>query len=482
MCNIFPTKDLDYSSREDELFLIMKKEAYALSTLTINPKVNIESMKMAMVQLLMAVEYMHAKKIYHRDLKPENILWSRCDDGSRHIKITDFGLSKFFTQQESGIYNVITCWYRPPEVAMMRTYDEKCDIWSLGCMFYEMIIKRPLFTVPDDNNALLKLIIQLSPEIPPVSYFELLMTTISYPNIIIEENREQYKCRNPLPGLNFHKDNLNKNGGYDNFVQLLTYLLTFDPTKRISASDALKLPFFKDYKEYISSGHKTYPPILDPLPKLIIHSIPERLWGMNIIYTIYNQRKLYLWYTHRIMFNAIDLFDRYLNYIIENSKSESSGNSSSKSDTGGPNITVKNANGGEYLTFEQSQFAMMVCVYLMIKYHNMTLRFSFDQVMNIPKHKKTLMYENAKQLEKLILKTITKFNIVRHTLYEINDVDNHLLTEEEICNLLQFYGKLSSRKSDTVLDLLKEFKNTSSITTSVTTSVTTVTVTHSMHK
>lgn len=100
-------------------------------------------------QLVSGVHHLHTRGIVHRDLKPHNILVS----GSGVLKIADFGLARSLSATDFAYSSeVVTLWYRAPELLMGRTnYGCEIDIWSLGCIFYEMICKKPL--LPGENNA-----------------------------------------------------------------------------------------------------------------------------------------------------------------------------------------------------------------------------------------------------------------------------------------------------------------------------------------
>lgn len=99
-----------------------------------------------MYQLLRGVLFLHSANIMHRDLKPSNILVkTNCD-----LKICDFGLARGFAAAEERelhktVY-VVTRWYRAPEVMLNAAlYTRSLDMWSIGCIFAEMILKRVLF-------------------------------------------------------------------------------------------------------------------------------------------------------------------------------------------------------------------------------------------------------------------------------------------------------------------------------------------------
>ena len=94
-------------------------------------KVNPEGLKIIMKDLFGALIFMKKAHVVHCDLKPENIMM--VDDKSYHVVIGDFGLSKInFYDKPLTDFNVQTCWYRSPEVAMHIPYSYESDLWSIG--------------------------------------------------------------------------------------------------------------------------------------------------------------------------------------------------------------------------------------------------------------------------------------------------------------------------------------------------------------
>jgi glycogen synthase kinase 3 beta len=100
------------------------------------------------------VNYIHSRGLMHRDLKPQNILFN-----GKIAKICDFGSAKNFPATCSTFY-ICSRFYRAPELLLGSTaYGENIDFWSLGCIFSELITKRPLFQ-GEDNVEMVKLILR----------------------------------------------------------------------------------------------------------------------------------------------------------------------------------------------------------------------------------------------------------------------------------------------------------------------------------
>lgn len=101
---------------------------------------------------------MHAQNISHRDLKPENILVKKQDDSDGdplkvELKIADLGAAKVLDPEGLNTPYVVSRYYRAPELIMgSNKYDCSIDIWSTGCIIFELITRTPLF--PGDAEGL----------------------------------------------------------------------------------------------------------------------------------------------------------------------------------------------------------------------------------------------------------------------------------------------------------------------------------------
>ena len=118
-------------------------------------------------EIIIALDYLHSKRIAYRDIKPENILL----DHAGHIALTDFGISRQLPQGNNLIYDIIgTPEYASPEMLALdsekRGFDAfMLDWWALGCLIYEMLIGLPPF-VHQKQEKLFELILTKSQRYP----------------------------------------------------------------------------------------------------------------------------------------------------------------------------------------------------------------------------------------------------------------------------------------------------------------------------
>jgi mitogen-activated protein kinase 1/3 len=177
-------------------------------------------------QLLRGLKYIHSANILHRDLKPSNLLLNaNCD-----LKICDFGLARTTSETDFMTEYVVTRWYRAPELLLnCSEYTAAIDIWSVGCIFMEILKREPLFPGKDYVQQL-RLITELigSPDDSDLGFLR-------------SDNARRYIRQLPqFPKQPFsHK--------FPNMapaaVDLLEKMLVFDPSKRITVQEALSHPY-----------------------------------------------------------------------------------------------------------------------------------------------------------------------------------------------------------------------------------------------
>uniref|UniRef100_A0A8C8SUD6 cyclin-dependent kinase n=1 Tax=Pelusios castaneus TaxID=367368 RepID=A0A8C8SUD6_9SAUR len=104
--------------------------------------------KSYLFQLLQGVNFCHSHRVIHRDLKPQNLLINEMGA----IKLADFGLARAFgVPLRTYTHEVVTLWYRAPEILLgCKYYSTAVDVWSIGCIFAEMVTRKALF--PGDSE------------------------------------------------------------------------------------------------------------------------------------------------------------------------------------------------------------------------------------------------------------------------------------------------------------------------------------------
>ena len=199
-----------------------------------NEKLTQKEIKSYLYQLLKGVAYIHKHKIIHRDLKPGNLLITK----DNILKIADFGLARSYALPiRNFTNNVVTLYYRPPDVLLGNTdYTTDIDIWSIGCIFAEMVLLMPLFKTVENLMA------------DHIFHFLGTPTEETYPKLEFLPlwDSEKYKFRAGI-GLRDKMKDLD-DVGFD----LLMKFLQIDPDKRISAEEALKHPFFNDLDDNLN--------------------------------------------------------------------------------------------------------------------------------------------------------------------------------------------------------------------------------------
>mmetsp|Transcript_29646 Transcript_29646/g.33730 ORF Transcript_29646/g.33730 Transcript_29646/m.33730 type:complete len:300 (+) Transcript_29646:47-946(+) len=181
-----------------------------------------------MYQLLAGLDHCHSKRIIHRDLKPQNLLLNV--DGT--VRLGDFGLARSYSiPSRPYTPEVVTLWYRAPELLLgYEDYSIAIDIWSLGCIFVEMFLLKPLFRGKSEIEQLSKIFDVLGTptekEWPGVT---------GYPKFPKWPKKKSVNLRDyiDIP---------------EEAHALLMKMLAYDPTERISAKMAMEDPYFTNVK------------------------------------------------------------------------------------------------------------------------------------------------------------------------------------------------------------------------------------------
>lgn len=377
-------------------------------------------------QILLGLEYMHSHGLIHRDLKPNNILIF----DNQTVKIADFGISKPFTYQGAQTPRMVTAWYRAPELALDEKYDYKVDLWSLGCIIYEMEMRKPLVATQTDDNFLL--LTKMITSLPPPS----------------ESFKSKYKENPTLQKLS--KLDSTKHWGHilpvneTKLIALISGLLEYDPDKRLSASEALKQNFLEtlDLQFLVANIREKYPPVSDKSKILEGKTSIYRSFFADEIYRI-SKLQFEKWINLRILFHTMEILDRYLVFkYTENEKP----------------ISSIDGHVNWILDRIECSLTLAVCLYLSVKYFNVDQLTSFLDVCKfICCPTLSLMSGHAENLEELISLKVLKGEIYRETPYEAADRIKWKLTDDESKELLKEYLYMKFEKEYTSEDIILQF-------------------------
>jgi serine/threonine protein kinase len=169
--------------------------------------------------------------ILHRDIKPENILISK----NGMLKLADFGLAKkasFLQRRKSN--SIVSLWYRAPEIILgSEDYLLGVDMWSLGCLFGELMQTKPVFYCRSDQEVLDKAFRILGT--PNSEHCPFYLKLKKWGNFEFKKYPVPASLQESFPY------------GTPEALDLLSKLLALDPKKRITAKEALQHEFFKIY-------------------------------------------------------------------------------------------------------------------------------------------------------------------------------------------------------------------------------------------
>lgn len=436
-----PIRKSDKSMRDDKVHFVMGYVPMSLNTFIISANYNMSHAKLLMAQLLLGCEWMHAKGVSHRDFKPGNIL---VDPAKLYLKICDFGMSQILTAAARTTPGVMTSWYRAPEICCSSPYTLSADMWSIGCILFEMVSGWPfLYSAIDTNEGAFNAILGRLPESPDQKVIQRLFDTGKMLQIRPEASPIRRKSFFDQLKLSAEKlKEFNKQGSIEEFIDLLSKILVLDSSKRLSAADALNHSFFTYLRSYIDNIRKTYKPEYPTLPIINIIQCVERQFMINAAFSVYNNRSNLSWYNHRILFHAIDLFDRYIEWGFNN-MSLAENESSTR---------------GRLHSKIECELRFYGCLYLFHKYYaTMTYPIQWDHFAS--QFTSYDMLVVAEEFEVLLIRDVTQFEIYRDTLLEMPQQYGQPITEELVHKLIYEYGIITSWKDASIRSMYRKIFN-----------------------
>lgn len=220
---------LDVFGQKSNVSLVFDFMDTDLEIIIKDPKIILTqaNIKAYMIMTLQGLEYLHLNWILHRDLKPNNLLVNT----NGVLKIGDFGLAKFFgSPNRVYTHQVVTRWYRAPELLFgARQYGVGIDIWAVGCILAELLLRVPFLPGESDLDQLTKIFQALGTP-----------TEETWPNMKDLPDFMQFKVFQGTPLHHIFT------AAPDDLIDLADKLLALYPLNRCSCTEALDMPYFSN--------------------------------------------------------------------------------------------------------------------------------------------------------------------------------------------------------------------------------------------
>ncbi|XP_073250797.1 dual specificity protein kinase CLK2-like [Porites lutea] len=219
-------------------------------------------------QLIVAVKFLHDMKLSHTDLKPENMLFVNSDCNvtynsrlkrderivkSSDMRLIDFGSATFDHEHHSTV--VSTRHYRAPEVVLELGWSQPCDMWSIGCIMFELYTGFTLFQTHENREHLAMMERILGP-LPSHMIKKSRKTKYFYKGKLDWDERSSAGryVRENCKALRKYKRGDGET--HELFFNLIEHLLDYEPEKRLTAKEAMSHPFFYGMNMSYSSGSR----------------------------------------------------------------------------------------------------------------------------------------------------------------------------------------------------------------------------------
>jgi p38 MAP kinase len=213
-----------------DIYLVTDWMSTDLNKLTKSQKLNDGHVQFFVYQILRGLKFIHSAGIIHRDLKPDNIAVNEnCE-----IRILDFGLARQVSNEMTGY--VTARWWRAPEILLnWMHYNQKADVWSVGCIMAEMLNGRPLFpgnTYIDQLTLTMKLTGTPDQQLlAKLTSDEARRFIDSLPACPKKDFKKVFEGHNPVA------------------IDLLEKMLQLDPDQRIGVTEALAHPYLEAFHD-----------------------------------------------------------------------------------------------------------------------------------------------------------------------------------------------------------------------------------------
>ncbi|BAE65132.1 unnamed protein product [Aspergillus oryzae RIB40] len=235
--NIVLLREIVIGNKMDDVFLVMDFLEHDLKTLLDDMREPFlpSEIKTLLSQVLSGLDFLHSQWIMHRDLKTSNLLMNNRGE----IKIADFGMARYYGDPPPKLTQlVVTLWYRSPELLLgAEKYGTEIDMWSIGCIFGELLTKEPLLQGKNEVDQVSKIFALTGPPTPQTwPGFRSLPNakSLRLPQTSAPSGNPPLLPRSKFPFLT--------NAG----LQLLSSLLALNPSSRPTTQECLSHPYFRE--------------------------------------------------------------------------------------------------------------------------------------------------------------------------------------------------------------------------------------------